>query len=85
MLESNKIGQVAGIIAEKSENPQDFLQNLVDIELNLMDTGIHEDVDPKGYELEKDGYKRFIEGKQISLTEELETMLVSPELSPSPK
>jgi hypothetical protein len=32
MLESNKIGQIAGILAEKTENPQIFITHLVSIE-----------------------------------------------------
>ena len=85
MLESNKIGEIAGILAEKSEHPQDFMQNLVDIELNLMDTGIQEEEDPKGYEQEKNVYKQYIEGKQSVLTQELETILTTPEIKPSQK
>ena len=47
-----------------------------------MDTQLHEEDDKEGYEKEKNGYKKYIEGKQRELGAELGEFLRSPELTP---
>jgi hypothetical protein len=48
-----------------------------------MDTQMHEEDDKAGYELEKNGYGKWIEGKHRALGIELDGFLKSPELSQS--